>query len=897
MRRQPIVIFVLILIVVASARGLAGLVIEYQWWKELGQARTWISILLYSSAPPAAAAILAFAVFWTAHARGLRFAGERLRHYPLYGKIVAAGLLVLSGLIAAVAIHNWTVVRYFGGRALPGPAGWADPVFGRSLAFYLFELPFYQAMLGWVLAVSLVAAAIYWLTARGWQLRSQLPGLQQGTVEFDLRDLRLAGAVESRFLRAAAVVFLAGLAARFVLGRYSMLLNEHGFLVGVDWVNENLSLPLQWLAVAASLSAAALVWLRRLKIALILRAAVPGIVAAVYVRPNELALQRPYIERHIQATRNAFGFAERTREVEFAARLDARIDSSKHQPLFDNVRLWDWRAFHDTVTQIQALRPYYVFPDSDVDRYTLQGRIRQVLLSPRELDVRNVAATGTGWINSHLIYTHGYGMVMAEANRMTREGLPELLIYDAPPRVDYPGLKLTRPEIYFGERTHDPVFVRTNQPEFDYPSGSENVHTRYEGAGGIPISSFLMRLAAALNRADWNILLTGYITPESRMLIRRRVEERLSTLAGFIRWDPDPYLVLTEAGRLIWIVDGYTTADVHPYSRHINAGAAGTVNYIRNSVKATVDAYDGSVRMFIFQPADPVIRAYRRLFPDLFQPASEMPPELRAHARYPELIFRAQAEVYRTFHMLNPEAFYNKEDLWDIANNIQGEGGRPNPMPPTFVVATLPGEDKPEFLLVLPFTPRNKDNLIGLMVARCDGPHLGELVFLQLSKQALIFGPMQIEARINQDQNISKDLSLWNQQGSQVLRGQMLVLPIEDTFLYVEAIYIQAAEARMPQLKKVVLAMGNNLIYEDTYEQALARLTGMPVSERPPGPSREAAPAAGAQPPAPAARPSGDDPRIPAIRQHLDRYRSLASQGRWAEAGKELEALEALVRR
>jgi len=449
-------------------------------------------------------------------------------------------------------------------------------------------------------------------------------------------------------------------------------------------------------------------------------------------------------------------------------------------------------------------------------------------------------------------------------------------------------LKLTRPEIYYGEVVHEPVFVRTAQEEFSYPSGADNVFTRYDGAGGFPIASFWLRVAAAIRYGDYNILLTGYLTPESRMMIRRNVRQRLSTLAGFIRWDPDPYLVLTDDGRLVWTVDGYTTSNAHPYAASVRLGALGAVNYIRNSVKATVDAYSGETRLYIFDPSDPIIRAYQRIFPELFLPASVMPPDLRRHARYPETYFRAQAEIYRIFHMLDPQAFYNKEDVWDIARNIQGQDTRPQPLSPTYVVATLPGETEPEFLLLLPFTPRNKDNMIGLMVARCDGPRLGELLFLLLSKQALIFGPMQIEARINQDQNISKDLTLWNQQGSQVLRGQILVLPVEDTFLYVEPIYIQAAEARMPQLKKVVLAMGNLLIYRDTYEQALAELAGF----REGAPVLASSPAQAAAPGVPAA--DRADP-LEAVRRHLRRYRELSAQGRWAEAGKELEALEALA--
>jgi uncharacterized membrane protein (UPF0182 family) len=380
------------------------------------------------------------------------------------------------------------------------------------------------------------------------------------------------------------------------------------------------------------------------------------------------------------------------------------------------------------------------------------------------------------------------------------------------------------------------------------------------------------------------------------MMIRRKVRDRLQQLAGFLEWDPDPYLVIDGDGHLVWIVDGYTTSDAHPYSRILDVADIGRVNYIRNAVKATVDAYDGETHLYVFAPDDPIIGSYQRLFPDLFRPASEMPSGLRAHARYPETLFRIQAEIYRTYHMLDPQSFYNKEDLWDLARRSTGQTEGTDTVTPTYIMATLPGETKAEFLLLLPFTPRNKDNLIGLMVARCDGANLGDIVVLQLSKQELIFGPMQIAARINQDQTISKDLSLWNQQGSHVLRGQTLVLPVGDTFLYVDPIYIQASEAAMPQLKKVVLAAGNRLIYTDTYEQALAQLSPgarQLAEQAASAPSAPAGPsAATASPAAPAA-----DARLERVREHLRRYRDLAAQGHWAEAGKELEAIEAEVKR
>ncbi len=880
-------------LVLSGARLAANFVIEYQWWKEMEQVPTWVEMLIYGIAPVTVATLIAFIALWIAHARALAFADSGFKGHRIYAVVSTLVLLGLSWVLASGTIDTWTVVRYFGGRHIPAEAtGWRDSVFGLPLRFYLFDLPFYTLLRQYFLALAVLSALVYWVAARGWQLVRQFPEMQEAG-QIDPRLFRLEGALESRFLRGVAAVVLLALALQFYLGRYEMLWQDHGFMVGVDYVSEKITLPLQWVLIFACLGAAVFASIGRWKmagvmaIAFVLRALIPTVVSAVYVKPNEISIQRPYIRTHIQATRSAFNLEKRAREAEYAARPESSIDVNKHKPLFDNVRLWDWRAFHDTVTQIQALRPYYVFADTDVDRYVIDGQLRQTLLTPRELDIRQLAA---GWINRAFIYTHGYGTVMAEANRITTDGLPVLFVQDAPPQIKTQSLKLTRPEIYYGEVVHEPVFVHTAQQEFNYPSGDKNVFSTYEGSGGFPASSLPMRLAAALREGDYNILLTGYLTPRSKMMIRRNVRARVTALASFINWDTDPYLVMTETGRLVWTLDGYTTSTAHPYSRSISVEGIGGINYIRNSVKATVDAYDGTVRLYIFDPTDPIIQAYRQIFPNLLLPASAMPADLRAHVRYPEIFFRAQAEIYRTFHMQDPQAFYNKEDLWDIARNVQGQDTRPQTVTPTYVVATLPGETQAEFLLIMPFTPRSKDNMIGLMVARCDGEHLGELVFLQLSKQALIYGPMQIEARINQDQNISKDLSLWNQQGSRVLRGQMLVLPVEDTFLYVEPIYIQAGEARMPQLKKVVLAMGNTLIYRDTYEQALAELTGM---------ESQVAAAPAAAPGAAAVKVVSPDlqMRLDRIRQHLSRYRELTGQGRWAEAGKEMDAVESEIQR
>ncbi len=894
-RRRLIPYFVgAVILALISARAIAGYIIDFEWWREMGQLSTWVNSLIYGTAPIVLATVIAFAAYWAAHLAGLRAAGEHLGRHPLYAKIMALALLILAAITALAAMDAWTAVRYFGGRGLAGGAAeWRDPAFGNPLAFYLFELPFYSMTLSMAEAVALISALVYWLTSRLWTLGGALPSLKGGFL--DLSSLRWRDALESRFLRGCGALYLLFLAVRYVLDRYDLLFSTHAFLTGMDYVDANIVLPLLWLlslsclVAAAGLLAGQFRWLALFPVALVLRAAVPGIVTQIYVRPSEVSIERPYIERHIEATRSAFGLDHKTKEVVFPARADAPIDLAANKPILDNVRLWDWRAFHAAVTQLQPLRPY-VYTEIDADRYTIDGQLRQVLLTPREIDLAALGEAGARWINPAFIYTHGYGVVMAEAKSIATDGSPVFFIKDAPPIVSAGGLKFTRPEIYYGETVHEPVFVRTAQPEFNYPSGNDVVHTRYSGKGGFGVSSLGIRTASALAEGDWNILLTSYLTPESRMMIHRKVADRLGALAGFIAWDSDPYLVITDEGKLVWIVDGYMTSAAHPYSRSVTLDGVGDVNYIRNSVKATVDAYDGDAHLYVFDEEDPLLRAYRNLFPALFEPSSKMPADLRRHARYPETLFRLQAEVYRMYHVRDPETFYNRSDAWDIAKDYADNGGQPQAVAPNYIVASLPGETQAEFLLMLPFTPRDRENLIGLMLARCDGAHLGEIQFLELPRQQILYGPRQVEALINQDQNISKDLTLWNQQGSQVLHGQMLVLPVDKTILYVEPIYIQASQARMPQLKKVVLATAKTLIYTDTYDEALAQLGQMMGEERP---AAAAAPVQGGA--SRAAAPPAIDPRIAEIRQHLERYRQLTSEGKWSEAGKELEAVQRLV--
>ncbi len=845
-RRQLriLMLAIALFLLLGSARGIADFAIEFLWWDEVGQIPTWLSILLYKIVPMLLATLLAWTGLLWAHRRGASFAGADTASHSLYRKLVPIILLVVSAVFIGSQIESWTVMAFAGSRGISaGSEHWVDPIFGKNLAFYLFDLPFLKLLVKYLFTLAFFVAAVFWISGRGWQVFLQFRRFRTegGSLEeFDLgpQPLRLPGATSTNFAKVIACIALAGAAAWFYLGQYGLLLSDHSFMVGMDYLDEVWRLPLRWIVVIALVLSIPLVATSRYKAmaymaggAFVLHAALPFAVQALYVSPNELKLERDYIERHVQATRQAYAINQGKEEF-LTLSATPSLDVEAHATLIDNIRLWDEQAYTDTITQIQALRLYYRFADMDIDRYQIDGKVKQLLLSPREIDFDSLSSEAQTWINRHWVYTHGYGVVTSEVNRTTPDGLPVLLIQDAPPVVKIPDIRIEQPEIYYGELTHDPVFVGTDQEEFDYPKEDQNVTSRYAGEGGFGIHSVPVRLAAALRENDYNILFTGLTNESSRMMIHRNVSDRLKHLASFIQWDPDPYLVITDEGRLVWILDGYTTSSAHPYSQPLRVGQwNSSVNYIRNSVKATVDAYHGTTQLYLFDDSDPIIRAYANLFPALFRPMEAMPASIRAHARYPEMIFNIQAEIYRTFHMRDPTVFYNKEDIWDVGKSLAGADDTAERMQPTYIVATLPGETEPEFLLMLPFTPSNKDNLNGWMAARCDGDNLGELIFYQLSKQELYYGPNQIEAQINQEQQIARDLTLWNQQGSRVLRGEMIAMPVGDNFLYVESIYIQAESARMPQLRKVVLAMGDRLVYEDSFEQALARLGDLEAAD------------------------------------------------------------------
>jgi uncharacterized membrane protein (UPF0182 family) len=616
-------------------------------------------------------------------------------------------------------------------------------------------------------------------------------------------------------------------------------------------------------------------------------------VSSFIVKPNELVREQPYITHNIEMTRRAYGldsFSQR----EFPAEITVgATDPANNQATLQNIRLWDVEALKETLRQIQEIRTYYDFPDIDIDRYQIDGNLREVMLAVRELNVDKLPESSRNWINDKLIYTHGYGITMNPVNGFTSEGLPTLMLSNMPVQSTVPGLSVTRPEIYFGEMTNTDVYVKTRQQEFNYPEGQSNNLTSYQGDGGIELGGFMRRLFIAFDRGDLTKLpFSDDVNAQSRLLMRRNVRDRVAALAPFLTYDQDPYIVVGDDGRLSWVMDAFTSSDNYPYSAHRTLDST-PLNYMRNCVKVVIDAYDGTTTFYVFDKDDPIIAAYRGIFPSLFKDASAMPPSLRKHVRYPELLLSLQAEVYGLYHMTNPEVFYNREDLWTVATETgMAAGGEQTtqPMQPNFVLMKLPGEAGLEFVEILPFTPANRNNLIGWIAGRSDGEHYGTSVVYDFPKTRLVDGPQQIEARIDQNAQLSGQLTLWNQQGSHVRRGSLLVIPCGRALLYAEPIYLQADRSPMPELRLVVLALQDRLAYAPTFEAALGSLFGTESSSL----SATETPHAAQEPgktaqPQPAADLKG---LIAQAGKDFADYQRLTSEGKLADAGQKLDDLK-----
>ncbi|HWY59554.1 MAG TPA: UPF0182 family protein [Terriglobales bacterium] len=818
---------------------------------------------------------------------------------PVLRLIALVASIVIAGITGAGMSVEWPTLALFW-YTPQAPGGVVDPIFGKPLNFFLFTLPAWQLIAGWLLTLAVITcalAAFFILITGGTRVLAR-----RSSVTLPWRGFSIAFA----FL----LIVLAILA---YLGRFERLFEDHTIFGGVTYTDAHVTLT-GMLVVCAALIIGALIaaanavsmqrgrWL----VAAVLPAAVCYIglqvivwyVSSFIVKPNELVREKPYIVHNTEFTRQAYGF-DRLTQREFPAETTVEAADPEHnQVTLQNIRLWDWRALQDTLRQIQEIRTYYDFPDIDIDRYDIDGTTREVMLAARELNVDKLPESSRNWINEKLIYTHGYGITMNPVNGFTPEGLPTLILSNMPVQSTVRSLNVTRPEIYFGELTNTDVYVKTRQKEFNYPQGQTNNLTSYEGNGGIVLGGFLRRIIIALDRGDLAKLpFSDDVTSDSRLLMRRTVRERASALAPFLTYESDPYIVLGDDGRLSWMMDAFTVADTYPYSTHYRL-ENNAINYMRNSVKVVIDAYDGTTTFYVFDTDDPIIAAYRRIFPSLFKDAATMPPDLRKHVRYPELLLKLQAEVYGLYHMTDPEAFYNREDLWTVATEVgMSEGGeqRTQVMQPNFVLMKLPDENGAEFVEILPFTPANRNNLIGWIAGRSDGAQYGTSVVYNFPKTKLVDGPLQIEARIDQNAQLSGQLTLWNQQGSHVRRGALLVIPIGRALLYAEPIYLQAERSPMPELRLVVLALQDRLAYGPTFESALASLFGGAVSSlTAPSTSAAAAPTERAHATSTASpQPAGDlNALIAEAARDLADYQRLTAEGKLGEAGQKLEDLK-----
>jgi uncharacterized membrane protein (UPF0182 family) len=904
-------VFALLVALAFGASTVSSYYVDALWFDSLGYASVFWTRLNLQAGIFAAYTLVTFVVIYGAFlALKPRRFGEliggsilingkwvQLPVEPLL-KLMALGLaIVIALLVGSSMISSWTTLSLF--WHAPRDPATPDPIFGKPLSFYLFTLPAWQLMAGWLLSLTVVVCAIAGLFALATE-RAQTV-VERG---FGAARIRLW-----RGLFACVALLLLVLALREYLGRFELLFQDQTIFAGITFTDAHVTLAgklvisIALLVGAAIAFAAALAMPRpRWVLASIVPAVVCSVIAALIgwyvsnfvVKPNQLVRERPYIEHNIEMTRRAFAL-DRIEQHAFPADTGIEaLDAGNNQTTLQNIRLWDSRALQDTLRQIQEIRTYYDFPDIDIDRYLVNGSVRQMLLAVRELNVDKLPESSRNWINEKLIYTHGYGVTMNPVNGFTPEGLPTLVLSNMPIQSTIPSLMVSRPEIYFGELTHTDVYVKTRQKEFNYPQGDSNNLNSYEGNGGIRLGGFLRRTLIALDRGDVTKLpFSDDVTPESRLLMRRTLRDRVQELAPFLTFDPDPYVVVGDDGHIYWLMDAYTTSDSYPYARRY--GLEGErINYIRNSVKIVIDAYTGATRFYVYDPQDPIIMGYRAIFPGLFLDAASMPATLREHVRYPELLLGAQAVVYGLYHMTNPDVFYNREDLWTVATEIATTEQRQQLVEPNFVLMTLPGERSTEFVEILPFTPANRNNLIGWIAGRSDREHYGQAVVYDFPKTKLIDGPLQIEARIDQNAQLSAQLTLWNQQGSHVRRGSLIVIPIGRALLYAEPIYLQADRSPMPELRLVVLAVQDRLAYGPTFEAAMAALFGGAESSLTGQASASMASSGGNAPRSGtgSATPEDLETLINDAAHDLSDYQQLTASGKLGEAGQKLEELK-----
>jgi uncharacterized membrane protein (UPF0182 family) len=904
-RRRLLIALALAILILLFGSRLLGLYIDALWFESLGYGQ----VYWYKLRVGALIAVLFFALTFTLirlpfalleralpqlrePGRFLFLEDLRPANLPLmfYRPIVLSLSILVALIYAARMSEAWPeFALYFNSER----AGITDPIFNRDVSFYLFALPVANLLSDWLVALALIvligmgATSLYvWYVAE-----------ERGFGRIGGKTLPLVS-------KAGSALALA-LAIRVYLNRYDLLNEQHQLYSGITYTDAHVRLPAMAALTAALILAAGLFLTRRRRPALLGMGAVmaawliglvilPQAIYSLSVKPNELVKETPFIENNIKMTRQAFQI-DRFQERPFEPSPQLTPDKIEaNREMLDNIRLWDREALRATLGQLQEIRTYYEFRTPDVDRYLIGGRPRQVLIAAREMNVDQLPERSRTWINQHIVYTHGYGVTMCTANEFTPEGAPHFILKDMPVESQVPEIRVLRPEIYFGEATNAHIYVGARPqgnslPEFNYPdpSGADS-YTQYQGKAGLRVGGFLRKLALAIFLGDGtNLLFSDYITPESRLLMRRNVIERAQTIAPFLLLEEDPYIVISRDGRLFWIIDAFTFSNRYPYST-AQQMAGRQINYIRNSVKIVVDAYEGEVKFYVFEPDDLIIRTYKKIFPNMFLEAGAMPADLREHVRYPSLLVEAQAQTYELYHMRSAQTFYNREDLWQIARLEEPGQQDARPIRPYHAMMFLPGEQRErlEFVNIIPFVPAGpgRNNMIGWMAARSDGEHYGKALVFSFPKNITINGPAQIKARVNQDPQLSAQMTLWNQQGSRVLRGQLLAIPIADSLLYVEPFYLQAENSPMPELRQVAVATQDRLATGNTFDQALRAL----FAELPSTDQR-------ARPPQ---RPQPTDETSELARQAaslLSDYERLTAEGKHREAGEKLDRLKQLL--
>jgi uncharacterized membrane protein (UPF0182 family) len=889
---------------------LASFFTDWLWFKEIGFQTVFATSLIwriglfilggaftfayfYGNVRIARGAVTAFPVLFVNRGDGVTIDVSRM-----FTKLFLPAAALLS-FLTAISLSAWWLTLLKGLNGVP--LGTRDTLFNRDISFYLFRLPLISGVLDTLITLTLLSfvatGAMYWL-------RNDIT-LPPRRASAKPRAARHLGAL-------LALLFVLLAIRLWIVDTSNLLFSTTGPLLGASYTDVHIALPGLYISAIAAVIAAVwvvlgiardkLVWsavsgtVFYVAVSVLARGIVPAAFQKLVVSANELTRETPYIRLHIDATRNAWGLNKvEGRDLSGEVQL-TNANIKANAATVDNVRLWERDLLMQTFKQLQEIRTYYDFVSSDDDRYMIDGKYRQVHIAARELNSESLP-TRT-FINSRLTFTHGMGVTMAPVNQVTSEGLPVLFIKDVPP-VSTVSIKLTRPQVYYGELTNEYVFVGTGQPEFDYPAGEQNIYTKYTGRGGVPIGSFLRKVLYAFQFGSLKILLSDDIKGSARVLYRRNVMERATTAMPFLDFDNDPYLMITDAGQLKWILDAYTESDAYPYSQRTADGTS----YMRNSVKVVIDAYDGTVDAYIADPNDPVVQTYAKIFGGIFKPISAMPADIRKHVRYPGDLFRIQTALHATYHMTEPDAFYHREDQWQIPGALNKTTNE-NPFM-RHIIMRLPGEKNPEFIFMTPFTPRGKDNLAAWMVARMDGENYGKLSVYRFPKQSLVYGPKQIANRINQDTDISRQLTLWDQKGSEVIRGELLVIPIEESLIYVQPIYLRAEGGNIPELKRVVVAHENRVVMRETLEEGLDALFGSGAAAETRTNAQDSLSTLGVEPsvagggavPSTGAAPSGAvSALLREAQTHYDRAIAAQRAGNWTEYGREIEQLGVTIR-